>query len=152
MKKSAFIIAAIAFAACTNPTEKAVKDYLTNNSNDGKIEIVEMSEPEDYTFDYDPAWLLKEAFKAAVSEAEFRESLYNVAHEKEEMDAWRNAINKADSLQAIIDTIQMEHYPMKRVNVSYRGKNALGVEVLERATLFVSNDNGKVSTKPNEVI
>lgn len=106
MKKTFIVAAALVCAACTSPAEKAVKNYLESNSNDGKIEIVEMSEVEDFTYEYDPAWILKSEFSAAVRDAEYCESLYQITHEHEDLEEWRSAIAKADSLQAIIDTIK----------------------------------------------
>ena len=152
MKKTFIVAAALVCAACTSPAEKAVKNYLESNSNDGKIEIVEMSEVEDFTYDFDPAWILKSEFSAAVSDVEYCEKLYQITHAPEDLEEWRSAIAKADSLQSIIDTIKTEHYPMKRTTVKFRGKNAVSAMVLDTATLYLSNDLSKVSVKPNEVL
>ena len=152
MKKTFIVAAALVCAACTSPAEKAVKNYLETNSNDGKIEIVEMSEVEDYTYDFDPAWILKSEFGAAVRDVEYCESLYQITRAHEDLEEWRSAIAKADSLKSIIDTIKLEHYPMKRTTVKFRGKNAVGAMVLDTATLYLSNDFEKVSVKPNEVL
>lgn len=151
MKKAIIAIAALMCAAC-NPAEKAVKNYIESNSNDGNIEIVEMTDVEDYTYTYDPAWILKSEFRAAVRDVESCESLYHITRAHEDLEEWRIAIAKADSLQAIIDTIKPEHYTLKRTTVKFRGKNAVGAVVLDTATLYLSNDMSKVSAKPNEVI
>jgi hypothetical protein len=70
MKKTIIAIVSLMCAACTNPAEKAVKIYLENNSKDGKIEIVEMTEIEDYTYTFDPAIFIKSDLDLALYDAE----------------------------------------------------------------------------------
>ncbi|MBR3960274.1 MAG: hypothetical protein IKJ81_09560 [Bacteroidales bacterium] len=152
MKKAIIAIAALMCAACTTPAEKAVKNYLESNSNDGNIEIVEMTDVEDYTYTYDPALIVKSELDFALYEAESALSLYNDLGDTAELARSKAATAKAKELQAQLDTTKAEHYPMKRTHVKYRGKNALGATVLEEATLYLSNDMSKVSAKPNEVI
>lgn len=152
MKKAIIAIAALMCAACTNPAEKAVKNYLESNSNDGKIEIVEMTDIEDYTYTYDPASIIKFDLDFALDEAENALSLYNEFGDTADLARSKAATAKAKELQAQLDTMKAEHYPMKRTHVKYRGKNALGAMVLDTAILYLSNDMTKVSAKPNEVI
>lgn len=153
MKKTLTIAAlALSVVACTNPTEKAVKNYLESNSNDGRIEIVEMSSVEDYVYTYDAPYLVKSDLDMALYEAESALSLYKDFGDTNDLARCKAATAKAKALQAQLDTTKAIDYPMQRVVVSYRGKNALGATVLEKATLYISSDNAKVSTKPNEVI
>jgi hypothetical protein len=151
MKKAIIAIAALMCAAC-NPAEKAVKNYLESNSNDGKIKIVEMTEVEDYTYTYDPAFFIKSDLDFALYEAESALSLYNDFGDTADLARSKAATAKAKELQAQLDTTKAEHYPMKRTTVKFRGKNALGATVLDTAILYLSNDMSKVSVKPNEVI
>lgn len=153
MKKTS-IIAAIAFvfAACTNPAEMAVKNYLADNSNDGNVTIVEMSDFENYTYTFDPRIFVKSDLDMALFEAESALSLYNDLGDTSDLARCKSATAKAKELQAQLDTMTVTDFPMKRVNVKFRGKNALGYEVLEEAKIYLSNDYSKVSTKPNEVI
>lgn len=153
MKKATLIAAsALLCAACTNPTEKAVKNYLAANSNDGKITIVEMTDPEAYTYTYDAAYFIQSELDVALFEAESALSLYHDLGDTNDLARCKAATAKAKELQAQLDTTKAIDYPMQRVHVKYRGKNALGATVLEETTLFISNDNSKVSTKPNEII
>lgn len=152
MKKTIIAIAALMCAACSTPAEKAVKNYLESNSNDGKIEIVEMTEVEDYTYIYDPAIFIKSELDLALFEAESALSLYNDLGDTADLARSKAAMAKAKELQAQLDTTKAEHYPMKRTHVKYRGKNALGNKVLEEVTLYLSNDFTKVSDKPNKVL
>lgn len=151
MKKAIIVIAALMCAAC-NPAEKAVKNYLESNSNDGNIEIVEMSDVEDYTYEYDPASIIKFDLDLALNDAESALSLYNEFGDTADLARSKAATAKAKELQAQLDTTKTEHYPMKRTTVKFRGKNALGAVVLDTATLYLSNDMSKVSVKPNEVL
>lgn len=152
MKKTIIAIAALMCAACSTPAEKAVKKYLETNSNDGKIEIVEMTEIEDYTYTFDPAIFIKSDRDLALFEAESALSLYNDLGDTAELERCKSATAKAKELQAQLDTTKAKEYPMKRTHVKYRGKNALGNKVLEEKTLYLSNDLSKVSEKPNKVL
>lgn len=151
MKKTIIAIAALMCAAC-NPAEKAVKNYLESNSNDGNIEIVEMTDVEDYTYTYDPASIIKFDLDLALDDAESALSLYKEFGDTADLARSKAATAKAKELQAQLDTTKAEHYPMKHTTVKFRGKNALGATVLEEATLYLSNDMTKVSAKPNEVL
>ena len=152
MKKFFIVASALVCAACTSPAEKAVKNYLEANSNDGKVEIVEMSEVEDYTHIYDPALFVKSDLDLALYEAESALSLFNDFGDTAELARCKAATAKAKELQAELDTIKPREYPMKRVKVKFRGKNAVGAMVLDEATLHLSNDFKKVSTKAHEVL
>lgn len=152
MEKAIIAIAALMCAACSTPAEKAVKNYLETNSNDGKIEIVEMTEVEDYTYIFNPALFIESDLDLALYEAEGALSLYNEFGDTSELARYEAATAKAKELQAQLDTTKAKEYPMKRTHVKYRGKNALGNTVLEKATLYLSNDFTKVSDKPNKVL
>lgn len=152
MEKSIIAIAALMCAACSTPAEKAVKNYLETNSNDGKIEIVEMSEVEDYTYIFNPALFIESDLDLALYEAEGALSLYNEFGDTAELARYEAATAKAKELQLQLDTTKAKEYPMKRTHVKYRGKNALGNTVLEKSTLYLSNDFTKVSDKPNKVL
>lgn len=151
MKKLFISLVALTCAACSTPAEKAVRDYLAANSNDGKIEIVDMT-VEDYTYTYDPAILIKSDLDLALFEAESALSLFHEFGDTNELSRCKAATARAHELQDQLDTAKAVDYPMQRANVKYRGKNALGATVLEEATLYLSNDLQKISTKPNEAI
>lgn len=145
MKKllSLLFVVAIVFCGCsdTMKAKKLAKDYLKKNSNDGKIEVVEWGELEDYT--YEDWWgkenLMMDAHEM-LNKAEHYLDMYEIYKGTEGaalyIDSAEMVHKKADSIKAEADKYVPQTYPMHRMKVKVRGKNALGAKVLDDAVLY----------------
>lgn len=145
MKKllSLLLMVAIVFCGCSD-TQKAkslAKDYLKKNSNDGKIEVVEWGELEDYTYEdnWEKQKLLMDAGMELTKADNFMD-LYDIykgdADASKYIDSSEMCMKKADSLKKLSDNFKPETYPMHRMKVKARGNNALGNNVVDDIVLY----------------
>ncbi len=126
-----FAAIAIVFVSCSDASKakKMVKNYLEENSNDGKIEIVKCSNLQDYTYEFDEKWLIAIDMESAVREANHQmdmADIYGVG--TTEYDIYMAEAEKqlaiADSFQNIIDNTVNKTYSIKKMEISARGNNA----------------------------
>ena len=154
MKKTLIITAAaLALAACSDQSkaERAAKKYLADQSNDGKIEIVEFGKLEPYTDVYDPAFLIKSDIDLAIMSSNSALSTFELLGDSNSLAEAKQYLSTADSLQSILDTVQKREYPIYRMRVAFRAQNALGVTIKDETTLYLSDDLSRVSVKSYEV-
>ena len=154
MKKVFFItLAALTLAACgeQSKAEHKAKAYLNGLSNAGDVEIVECGAIEDYVDTYDPACLIKGDIDLALREGESQLSLFYELGDSSFLAASREALERAKTLQAELDTVKAVEYNIKRMRVSFRASNALGAKVKDDVTLYFSPDLEQVSLKSCDV-
>ncbi|MCR4965687.1 MAG: membrane lipoprotein lipid attachment site-containing protein [Bacteroidales bacterium] len=162
MKKLILFFAAVLLVAGCSDESKAkasAKKYLEPNTNDGKIEIVDVTFS-DYTYEHSTEKFLLEAELEAVTRiAEEQLDKYDLykgiddEEAKASLDFAQIYIQKADSIEAAIKAINAPTYQIKKGSVKARGNNALGMKVLDEiGGLYWSNDLKKCSKNPAEVI
>lgn len=147
MKKllSLLLVVAIIFCGCSD-TQKAkglAKDYLKKNSNDGKIEIVEWGELEDYEYvdDFAKNLALGEV-EYWTQQAEAEMDIYDIwkgtsmSEAKPHLELSELYLAKADSVKKVAETTKVETYKIKKMKVKARGNNALGNKVVNDIVLY----------------
>lgn len=147
MKKllSLLFVVAIVFCGCSD-TQKAkslAKDYLKKNSNDGKIEVVEWGELEDYEYvdDFEKRLALNEV-EHWTHQAESEMDIYDIwkgtdmSEAKPHLELAEIFLAKADSAKKVADNAKVETYPIHKMKVKARGNNALGNKVVDDIVLY----------------
>ncbi len=145
MKKVLCLLFAVAVVLCscsdTMKAKKLAKNYLKKNSNDGKIEVVEWGELEDYEYvdNWEKERMMMDA-GATLNMAEHFLDMWDIYKGSDGAGAYIDSAEmyrlKADSIKAEADKIVPEKYPMHRMKVKFRGNNALGNKVVNDGVLF----------------
>lgn len=154
------ILASVLFVGCSD-TQKAkslAKKYLAKNSNDGKIEIVECGELEDYEFvdDFAKTMAMQDA-ELWITKADGEMDIYDIwkntdmNEAKPHFELAEEYIAKADSAKKAANEIKVETYQIKRMKVKARGNNALGNKVVNDIVLFFDKDIKHCDQSANDI-
>ena len=131
-----------------------VKNFLAENSNDGKVEIVSFTCCEDTVYyNASKIALLEKAlnyFDTAnkiLDEAQidliYAENQYELDSCQSKMDKAALYKHKADSVSKLADKIEPTEYLVYKATVKARGKNAFGKKVINDCTVFYNPKNKK---------
>lgn len=154
------VLAALMLVGCSEQqkAKSLAKKYLAKNSNDGKIEIVECGELEDYEYieDFYKNLVMMEA-EGYVNNAEAEMDIYDIWKDtdmkeaKPHLDLAEMYIAKADSLKKIADETKIDTIKIKRMVVKARGNNALGNKVVQDFVLYFDNDLKHCDKSDNDI-
>lgn len=162
MKKLLFVmLAAVAIitAGCSEQSraKASAKKYFAQKSNDGKIEIVEVNYA-DYTFEPDKFFLeielkgTQDAAEQALDQYKMMKDI-DLEEAKVQLEIAEKYTKQLDSLENVLKNMDCPKYILKKGTVKARGKNALGVEVLDEITgVYWTEDLKKCSLNPSELI
>lgn len=162
MKKllSLLFAVTIVFCGCSD-TQKAkslAKDYLKKNSNDGKIEVVEWGELNDFEYvdDFEKRLALDEVEHWTL-QAESEMDIYDIwkgtdmSEAKPHFELAEIFLAKADSAKKFADEAKVETFQIKRMKVKARGNNALGNKVVQDIELFFDKDLKHCDQSANDI-
>lgn len=155
MKKTLIIAAAaLALAACSDQSkaERAAKKYLADQSNDGKIEIVEYGTLTDLDYTYDPTTAKQTQIKMLLNSYEDAMRDYRIGSDPTDLDFAKQFAHQADSIARLIEGVEPVKCPIKSLDVTFRASNKLGITVKDKAVIYFTPDLGKASIEPAYVI
>ncbi len=162
MKKNLILFLSLVsflFLGCSDSqkAKKLAKDYLSKNSNDGKVEIVYTDELEDYSYQdvSKQTELMHESLRQLDIARDFMTECH-LALNANEAQRYRDSAqfyrDKAESLKIESDNAEVKSYHLKKMQIKARGNNVYGNKVVEDVTLFFDTNITKVSVFPKEVI
>ena len=152
-----FLTLLLASCSDNQKAKRMAKDYLSKNSNDGVVEIVEAGELEE--FSYQDVSLQTELMKDAMNQldkARHYTDMYLIFEGTKEGNQYYDSAMfyraKADSLKTLSETAEVKVYPLKKMQLKARGNNAYGNKVVMDVTLYYDTDIKNVSVFPKEVV
>lgn len=165
MKRVLLLLAAIAvvMSACsdTSKAKKLAQEYLNKNSNDGKIEIVEAGELQDYMYeshDKENAQMVADAIKelldaieSDMAEYEGKTDEFSVSMYEDDKKQYEE--KKAEYEEALkeVENAVTTTTPMKKMNLKIRGKNAFNATITQDVTMYFNKELTEADVKPGKL-